>query len=196
MSQTITYEVNKRDLMRVENRLKGMERKAPKVFKAAINATAKDAVNLMAASADKSYTVKSGGWKRNMKTQKASTGKLCATITSKGKTLSIIDFKFRGNRATPGGSAASTDIVKTGMKKLQKSGIKAFRGRGGNAGFSKNIWQRKGKSRLPIRRLSANSVPKMLEMTYKGNHGISGGLKKPIQQALHKHINEEIKKLI
>lgn len=181
----ITYEVSKADLEYVQSKLKGMEEKAPRVFKNAINHTAKQARKKLAAGAQGAYTVKSGGFNSRMKIQNATVGNLQAVIRSIGKTLTITRF-----HTTAPASGARADIVKTGLKQiLGKLKIKAFKRKG-------LIMQRKTDKRYPVQVLRSVSVPKMLEKVYKGERGIEGELAPVIERTLHDEIEAEVAKLI
>lgn len=196
----ITYEVNRAELELVEKKLGDMKSKAPQVFKNAVNKTARQARKRIAQSAQGAYTVKQVGFNRHMKIKNASTGNLTASVDADGKPLEITRFSNRAGSHKKGGAAASADIVKSGMKQLISSqGGKAFKAgvQTGHAGTTHNgIFQRKGKSRLPIKQLYSNSVPKMVEKVYQGERGMAGALKEPIQSDLRKNLEAEIKKIV
>lgn len=181
----ITYEVSKADLKYVQSKLKGIEEKTPRVLKNAINHTAKTARKTLAAGAQNSYTVKSGGFNSRMKIENATAGRLYAVIHSAGKTLTIGRF----HTTTPA-SGARADIVKTGLKQiLGQKKIKAFKRKG-------LIMQRETKKRYPVNVLRSVSVPKMLEKVYKGERGMKGALDPVIKKTLHDEISAEIAKLV
>ena len=186
----ITYEVDKADLKYVQKKLKGMESEAPRVFKNAINKTAREARKKLAQGAQGSYTVKQVGWNSRMKIKGATNSNLEAVITATDRPLTVPRFTNRANTKGKGGKAASADIVKGGLKEIVGSErIKAFKVNG-------LVMQRTGGSRLPVKVLRSNSVPKMLEKVYEGERGIEGALREPINDALHRHIEEEVAKLI
>lgn len=181
----ITYEVSQRDLRYVRRKLQGMEKQAPRAIKNAINHTAKEARKKLAAGAQGSYTVKSGGFNSRMKIQNATNSRLHAVIRAKDRPLTITRFHAT---APKGGGRA--DIVKSGLKEIVgPKKIKAFK-RGGL------IMQRKTEDRFPLKVLRSNSVPKMLEKVYSGERGIEGELAPTIQKTLHDEIKKEIKKLM
>lgn len=185
----ITYEVSKADLKYVQSKLKGIEEKTPRVLKNAINHTAKTARKTLAAGAQNSYTVKSGGFNSRMKIENATAGRLYAVIHSAGKTLTIKRF-----RTTTPASGARADIVKTGLKQiLGQKNIKAFKRK---VRGKDQILQRETAKRYPINVLRSVSVPKMLEKVYKGERGIKGALDPVIKKTLHDEISAEIAKLV
>lgn len=181
----ISYEISREDLRYVQKRLKRIETEAPKVFKNAINRTAKEARKKLAAGAQGAYTVKNGGFNSRMRIQNATNTKLYAVIRSKDKPLTITRF-----HATAPKSGGKADIVKSGLKQLiGPKQIKAFK-RGGL------IMQRKSADRYPVKVLRSVSVPKMLEKVYEGERGIEGALGPDIQRTLHDEIKKEVHKLI
>lgn len=181
----ISYEVSKTDLKYVQGKLKGIEEKAPRVLKNAINHTAKQARKTLAAGVQGAYTVKSGGFNSRMKIQNATAGRLYAVVRSEGRTLTIKRF----HTTTPA-SGARADIVKTGLKQiLGPKKIKAFKRKG-------LIMQRETAKRYPVKVLRSVSVPKMLEKVYKGERGMKGALSPVIEKTLHDEISAEIAKLI
>ncbi len=181
----ISYEISREDLRYVQKRLKRIETEASKVFKNAINHTAKEARKKLAAGAQGAYTVKNGGFNSRMRIQNATNTKLYAVIRSKDKPLTITRF-----HATAPKSGGRADIVKSGLKQLiGPKQIRAFK-RGGL------IMQRKSADRYPVKVLRSVSVPKMLEKVYEGERGIEGALGPEIQRTLHDEIRKEVRKLI
>lgn len=185
----IQYDIDRSDLQRVSESLRGAEKKVPRVIKNAINHTAKKAKKELAAGAQASYTVKSGGFNSRMKIKNATMRNLSATIGVKGKTLTIGRFHTTAPRS--GGKA---DIKKGGLKALKlplgdKRESKAFKRKG-------LIMQRTTEERYPVKVLRSVSVPKMLEKVYTGESGIRGALDPLIEKTLRDEIESEIRKVI
>lgn len=170
----------------VEKRLGNLAHKAPKVVCKSINDTATWARRELAKEAQKTYTVKAGGFNKSMKIKKAIYSTLEATISSQGETIELYKFKY-----SKGKNATKAQVLRSGgLKTLEKSGIKAF-----VAAFAsghKTIAQRVGKSRLPIKVLYSNSIPKML-----GNEKRVYGIVEPeIENKLSEQIEKHIKKVL
>ena len=162
----------------VEKRLGDMQQKAPVVISRALNKTATSARVRLARRAQQAYTVKTGGFNKDMQIDKANAGKLEATIRSHGQPLSINRFKYTAPK-----SGAKADITRSGLKALRGSkNIGAFRGIGGH------IFQRKGRSRLPIKKLFSNSVPAMIGSERR----VYGLEKENINRDLKKNIEAQI----
>ena len=76
------------------------------------------------------------------------------------------------------------------MKGLEKGGIKAFVSKFGSGHAS--VVQRRGSSRLPIKVLFSNSIPKMI-----GNEKRVYGIVEPtIQQNLQANIDKQVRKIL
>ena len=185
----IRYGIDRSDLQKLQASLRGAEKKIPRVIKNAINRTAKKARKELAAGAQASYTVKSGGFNSRMKVKNATMRNLSATIAVKGKTLTIGRFHTTAPR-----SGAKADIKKGGLKALKlplgdKKDSSAFKRKG-------LIMQRMTGERYPVKVLRSVSVPKMLEKVYTGESGIKGALDPVIEKTLHDEIESEIRKVI
>lgn len=174
--------VDKKDLRNVQRQLGNLKKKAPVVISRALNKTATSARVRLKNRAQAAYTVKSGKFNKAMEIEKATSGKLVATIKSAGKPLNIIDFKT----SAPKSGAKAQILSGSGLKKLEMSGIKAFRGPSGQ------IFQRRGKERLPIKKLVSNSVPVMIG----SEEHVYGQEKAAIQQDLNKYVEQQIKALV
>ena len=182
----IEYQVDEQMLEEVQAKLGEMSRKAPTVISRALNKVAVTARVDLANKAQATYTVKSGGFKKDMTIRKASAGRLEAVIHSQGKPLTI--DKFHTTFAKKSGAKAN--IIKGGgLKQLIKGNIKAFRGEMGNE--HKGIFQREGSARLPINQLYSNSIPKMI-----GNEEKVYGVVKPsIDRNLQHYVEQQIELL-
>lgn len=176
----ITFQVDQASLQHVQKKLGTMQSKAPIVISRALNKTAVSARQRLANRAQQAYTVKSGGFKKDMQIKKASSGNLVAEIRSQGHPLKITKFKYSAPQ-----SGAKADITKSGLKALVMGNIKAFKRNG-------QIFQRRSAARLPIKVLSSNSIPKMI-----GSEKRVYGIVKPnIESDLRKYMEAQIKMLV
>ena len=157
MSQGIVfhYELNQGDFAILTAKLRELAgTKANTYIARALNKTAVSARKKLGTKAQESYTVKRGGFNKDMRIKNATAGHLVAEINSNGNTLEIKKFKYSAPK-----SGVKVDIVKSGLKPLGKYGNKAFVGRGSAHG---QVYVRTSKSRLPIEKLKSKSVPYML----------------------------------
>lgn len=181
----IEYQVDEQMLEEVQAKLGAMKAKAPTVISRALNKTATTARVDLASKAQATYTVKSGGFKKDMTIKKASAGRLEAVIHSEGRPLDIDRFHITAPKKT----GAKANIIKGGgLKQLIKGNIKAFKGTGKLNG---KIYQRRSTARLPIKKLSSNSIPKMI-----GNEEKVYGVVKPsIDRNLQHYVEQQIELL-
>lgn len=194
-----------RDMLRkVEKKLGKMKSEAPKVLKNALNQTAKQARKDLATEAQKTYTIKNGGFNRAMKLKPASSGNLEAVITAKGAPLPLKNFRF----SKAGGQVRVQVLKSGGLKPLIKGNIKAFvnniarkgqkrkkdtkKGKAGTDVKHNAIAQRLTEKRLGIKEKYSNSVPVMI-----GNEKRVYGIVRPdIQKNLQENIEKQVQKVL
>ena len=182
---TITYKLDEGEFAAITKKLQDIAGNKARVYIArALNKTATTARVKLAAKAQASYTVKTGGFKKDMQIKKASAGDLTAIIRSHGDTLDIKKFKYSAPK-----SGVKVDIVRSGLKPLGKYGNKAFVGRGSANG---HVYVRQTKDRLPIEKLKSKSTPYMIG----SRNRVYGVLEPQIKSDLKKYMGQQIKALI
>lgn len=198
----ISYDQNM--LAQVERKLGRMKSEAPKVLKNAINQTAKQARKDLATEAQKTYTVKAGGFNKAMKLKGATTSRLEATIKATGEPLPLKSFRI----SKAGGQIRAQVLKSGGLKPLERNGIKAFvnnvakkdqerkkdteKGRKGSKVTHIAVAQRLGDKRLKIKTLWSNSIPVMI-----GNEKrVYGTVKPHIKDNLKKNVNAQVRKVL
>ena len=162
----ITYEFDPNTLAKVERKLGSLKSEAPKALKNAINQTAKAARKALAEE----------------------------TIKATGAPMELKDFKVSPATARTGSKRPSITKAKVlasgSLKGLEKGGIKAFVTKFGSGHAS--VAQRRGSSRLPLKVLFSNSIPKMI-----GNEKRVYGIVEPtIQQNLQANIDKQVRKIL
>lgn len=154
------------DMEHVNAIFKKLENKGTQneAMKKALNMTAKQARDRLAAEAQKSYAIKKVSFRKEMKIKSATTATLTARIVSGGSPNDIVDFKVSPATVTSGKTRPKIvrgQVLKAGsLKPLQRGGIKAFLVRFSSG--HKAVAQRTGRERLPIKTLFSPSVPIML----------------------------------
>ena len=179
-SGMIEFEVDQTQLQRIELKLKDMKAKAPQALKNAVNATARDAKKDLADKAKETYAVKSPRFKKAIAQKNATASNPTATLKITGAVNELADFKYKDN--------TSTDAARG--KVLKKGNLKAFITKFGSGHVS--VVQRKGTSRLPLKKLLSPSIPTMV-----GNEAKVYGIVKPnIEKNLQKNIQKQIDKIL
>ena len=193
MSELIKIEVNESDIKWAQNKLKGMETKAPRVLKNAINHTAKQARKSLMQGAQGRYAVKNAGFNSRIKIYNATNTNLSASVYARDRTLTLPRF-----HTTSPKSGVKSEVLKgSGLKEVisRKNGeIRAFRAKGGKAAGL--IVQRRTEAKYPLKVLRSISVPKMLEIVYLGRGGISEALEPEIKRTFRDEVKKEIAKLV
>lgn len=187
-SGLIEFEVDSTQLQRIELKLKDMKSKAPQALKNAVNATARDAKKDLANKAKETYAVKSPRFQKAINMKNATAAKPTATLKITGAVNELADFKFKSNE---GVNAARGKVLKSSaLKTLEKGNLKAFITKFGSGHTS--VVQRKGASRLPLRKLLSPSIPTMI-----GNEEKVYGIVRPnIEDNLQKNIQKQIDKIL
>ena len=193
MSELIKIEVNESDIKWAQKKLKGMETKAPRVLKNAINHTAKQARKSLMQGAQGRYAVKNAGFNSRIKIYNATNTNLSASVYARDRTLTLPRF-----HTTSPKSGVKSEVLKgSGLKEVisRKNGeIRAFRAKGGKAAGL--IVQRRTEAKYPLKVLRSISVPKMLEIVYLGRGGISEALEPEIKRTCRAEVKKEIAKLV
>lgn len=190
----LQFEIDQATLQVIQQALGGLKSESRKVLKNAVNATAKQAKADLADKAKGEYAVKKTRFTKAMTTRNASLSRPEATINVTGEQLELLDFKaspatFRTGSARPSVVKAKV-LLSSSLKPLAKSDIKAFITKFQSGHVS--IVQRKGKARLPVKKLLSNSIPKMV-----GNQEKVYGIVEPhIYSNLMDNIAKEIDKVL
>ncbi len=185
----ITFEVNSADIRYVENKLKGMEEKAPGAFKNAINRTATKVRKKITSGAKETYAVQDNKTiTEKVKTQRASPARLTAYVRARGGPLEIPKFRYEVSE-----EGVRAEILRgRGLgEPIGPRGRRAF----ANPAKTEHIMQRTGKTRKPLQAVRTISVPEMAKRVYKGECGSQGSLEPLIQKTLHDEIAAEVARL-
>ena len=117
----------------------------------------------------------------------ASSGSLSAAIRSRGPMQDIMSFMTRPNTKT---GAARAKILSSGsLKLLEMDDLKAFVTRFASGHTA--IVQRKGTSRLPVKKLLSPAVPHML-----GSEAVRTQAEQLTYETLHAEIDKRIAKVL
>lgn len=184
MSQAIEfhYELDQGDFAAITAKLRELAgNKANTYIARALNKTATSARVKLGNKAQASYTVKSGGFKKDMKIDKASAGNLVAVIRSNGDTLSVTKFRW----SKGGKSGAKVDVVHGGLKHLGPEKRRAF-------AYNGAVFVRTGSERVPIEKKKSKSVPYMIG----SENRVWGPMRPQVGSDLEKFMRQQIATLI
>lgn len=144
------------DIRKVELRLGQMSRKAPDAMTRALNRAVEAARTAAVREIRQDYVIKAKEARGTMRIVKASKRTLSAELRSRGHLIPLDHFRYKPKQPRPKNppKALQVQVKKTGYKDLLHAFVADING--------PKIWQRVGKSRLPIRRLMGPAVPQML----------------------------------
>lgn len=190
----------------IEQALGNMRSESRKVLKNAVNATAKQAREDLVAKAQAEYTAKKGPLKKAATIKKGSNSKPEATITVKGTTLELREFKT----STPKSGAKAKILNSSTLKLIQSqkgSRVKAFLAtfesghtaivqRQEGQEYTKGYAKRKSEygpyaDMTRIKKLLSMSFPKMV-----GSSAVFGELGPDIYDTLIENVNKEIRRVM
>ena len=165
---------------------------APNILRNALNSTARKVRKQMLTDVKGEYAIKNTKALRDTaqggpKVLTASSANLSAAIRSRGPMQDMMSFMTQANRGT---SAAEVQVMASGsMKPLEVDGLKAFVTRFASGHTA--IVQRKGTSRLPVKKLLSPAVPHML-----GSEAVRAQAEQLTYETLHAEIDKRIAKVL
>lgn len=160
------------------------EKDVPKAMVSAINRTIQAVGTDMKRETVKNYEIKSGDVQKTLKINRASASNMQANAQSTGKQLGLFHFKVMPRkRPTKRIKYVKVKIKKSDSYKEIKTNPKAFIAEKN----APNVFKRKGKSRLPIERLTSLSIPQMIS-----NPKTLEQIQKNAQETLEKRTAHEI----
>ena len=144
---------------------------APNILKNAINSTARKVRKQIIKDTRGEYAIKNAKILKDEsegapRVLTANTSNMSAAIRSRGPMQEIMTFKTRPNQGT--GAAAAQVLTSGSMKPLEMNGLKAFlatfvnKNSKGERTEHTAIVQRRGRERLPLKKLMSPAVPHML----------------------------------
>lgn len=174
MKSLVLIGIDTTDAKKMLGKLADDNQSMKKALKKAVRETAEQARERLATQAQKSYTVKDAGFKKDMRIRMISGSQPAAIIQTEGEPLPLRAFK-----TSKAGKVTRAQVVKAGsLKPLERGGIKAFinniadkkqvrkkntkKGKAGSRVRHIAVAQRKGKERLEINEKFSNSIPVMI----------------------------------
>lgn len=184
----LTFELDEVTVKDIELRLGALRTKAPTALKNAINATAKDARTDLWAKANATYTIKKGGFNKDMKLTPANVGNLEAVLLTRGAPIEMIKFRVTGRKGTP-----RVEILRGQVKSM---GDRSFVNNVAKKGTHTHVAVAKyigGKnSRLKIQKKFSVSSPIMI-----GNERKVYGIVEPnIIKNLQNNVDKQVSKIL
>jgi len=184
----LRFELDEITVRDIEFRLGALRAKAPTALKNAINMTAKDARTDLWAKANATYTIKKGGFNKDMKLTPANVGNLEAVLLTRGAPIEMIKFRVTDRKGTP-----RVEILRGQVKSM---GDRSFVNNVAKKGTHTHVAVAKyigGKdSRLKIQKKFSVSSPIMI-----GNERRVYGIVEPkIIENLQNNVDKQVSKIL
>lgn len=180
----MTVKVDEKLLQEVQERLGQFSNKAPNAIANALNRAATNIRSNISKEVRKEYIIKASDVKATLSKNKASRGDLSVVVRSTGSVIPLDRFKVSPKTVNPKRKAPIKAAVKKGgMKEILRAFVADIHGI--------KVFQRKGKPRLPIRRLFGPSVPQML-----GNETVRDQIEKEGHETFHRRLDHEINRIL
>ena len=178
-------EVNAIEIKRVQMRLGKYQKKAPLVISRTLNRVAANVKTNIGRKTRELYIVKAKDISNTMTIKKATQSIMNAFVKSKGQKVPLDKFKVSPSTPRPANPPSSLKVAvkKDGTKDLLHAFVANINGN--------KVFQREGKSRLPIKRLFGPAIPQMV-----GNQEVRQYVEKEAAAMYQKRLAHEIKRVI
>jgi hypothetical protein len=188
MAGEVSFELDQITVANIEARLGALRAKAPTALKNALNATAKDARTDLWAKANTTYTIKKGGFNRDMKMKPANVGNLEAVLLTRGAPIEMIKFSVKSRDSTPRIEVLRGQVKSMGKRSFVNNVAK--KGTHTHVAVAKYIGGKD--SRLKIQKKFSVSSPVMI-----GNEKRVYGIVEPnIVSNLQKNVDRQVEKIL
>ena len=188
MAGEVSFELDQITVANIEARLGALRAKAPTALKNALNATAKDARTDLWAKANTTYTIKKGGFNRDMKMKPANVGNLEAVLLTRGAPIEMIKFSVKSRDSTPRIEVLRGQVKSMGKRSFVNNVAK--KGTHTHVAVAKYVGGKD--SRLKIQKKFSVSSPVMI-----GNEKRVYGIVEPnIVSNLQKNVDRQVEKIL
>lgn len=181
----VTVKVDEQLLNDVRNRLGDLSsKKANIVIYRSLNRAMTTVAARVSQEVRKDYNIKAGDIKATLEKTRATRTNLAAIVKSKGEPVPLDRFKLTPRKAQPKRKKPiKVGVKKDGMKEILHAFVADINGI--------KVFKRKGKSRLPIKRLFGPSIPQMI-----GNEEVRLKINKAGQEMFYKRLDHEIEQIL
>jgi len=196
MANIFRVTVDAKEMMKVQIRLGAYAKQAPVIVSRALNRAATTTRSAAVKEARSNYYVKASAVRETFAVNKASKGRLTASVYSQAGSLPLDKFKFSPKQPRPKNpQILKVAAKKTGMKELRHafvanvSGTKIFERTGEFDEAKKGRY--KGKRREKIKRLMGPPIPIMV-----GNAKTREAVERKSAETYEKRLDHEIKRVL
>ena len=170
------------ELKQVVKKLAKMPKEIPKATAQAINRTVTHTATLTKRETTKIYAVKQKDVAATLSKKRATAGNLRGYVKSKGNNIELSKFPYNPKITNKRRKRVKVKVRRDRGYQVINTSPSAFTNTG-------QIWQRKGKSRFPRKKLYTLSVPSMV-----GNPEVSDPIKEKAAKKLEERVRHEIER--
>lgn len=181
----IEVKIDTKELERVEEMLSSIPKGMEKATSAAINRTLQSTKTLATRKVREIYDVKAEVARGTISLKRASNSNPYGAMISRGTPIPLIKFKINPNKPNPARRKPIFASVKKSGGTLKSAFVASF-----DSGHT-GVFERIGKSRLPIRELYGPSTPQMI-----GEESIIEELAEAAQETMIKRLSHEAVRLL
>jgi len=176
--------VDEKMYIEVQRKLGRFHKKAPNAISNSLNRAASNINKNVKKEVRKEYHIKSKDVGSTLKVTKASRSSLGAEVRSKGELIPLDRFKVSPKTVNPKRkSPIKVAVKRDGLKKVLGAFVLDING--------KKVFERTGKSRLPIKRLFGPSVPQMI-----GNEEVHEEIHSEGLKTFNSRVEHEIERIL
>jgi hypothetical protein len=180
----IVVDLDQQMLNDVERRLGRFSRRAPNALSNAINRGVTNINSNVKKVVRKEYNIKAGDIQQTLRVSRSTRSSLSGDVKSSGSPIGLDKFKVSPKTVNPRRKTPIKVGVKKGnLEKVLGAFVADINGT--------KVFQREGKSRLPIKRLFGPSVPQMID-----NDGVRSNIEQEGQQTFVTRLDHEINRIL
>lgn len=178
--------LNKREIQELKKRLGNCDKKLPSILARSYNRASGKFKTEINKETRKEYTIKSKDINSTITIKKATKSNLGAVVKSKGGMEPLTKYKVSPKKPNPAKPPKffKAAVKKDGLKVIPKAFMATYKGQD-------IAFQREGKERMPINRLSGPAVPSILDNKDNRKHAY-----KEATDMLYKRLDHEINRVL
>ncbi|WP_260288454.1 phage tail protein [Peribacillus aracenensis] len=176
--------LDERMLKDVQDKLGAFSKKAPNAISSSLNRAVTNVASNVSKEVRKEYNIKSADIKNTLSKTRASRSNLSAIVESRGELIPLDKFKVSPRTVQPKRKKPiKVGVKKGGVKPLLHSFVSDVNGI--------KVFERKGKARLPVKKLFGPSIPQMLK-----NEDIRKNIDREGSETFNRRLDHEINRIL
>lgn len=180
----INIDFDQSTMKEIQRKMGSFTRRAPSAISNAINRTVTNVNSNIKKEVRKEYNIKASDLQATLRKSKATRISLQGEVSSSGKLIGLEKFKVSPKKVSPRRKTPiKVGVKKDGMKQVLRAFVADVNGL--------KVMERKGKPRLPIKKLFGPSIPQMIN-----NDGVREFILNEGQQMYLNRFDHEINRIL